>query len=1191
MYLRRLEIRSLPGIEPGFVFEPASPGVNVVTGPNAVGKSSLVRALGYLLASARSDPRALSLEAEFLSGDECWQVRRNGSQIQWLRNREVASRPVLPAADQIGRYRLSIDNLLHDGDASDRELAEQLRRELHGNFDLAALRGGVRPRFARHEARALDEARRARRGVANEYEALRRREAELPALERQVDEAREARRRGEHLEQALALADAVDTRKRREAALAHFPSGMDRLRGDELQRIERIEEKRRELRDERREQQRRQAHAQAALEGTGLASSIPSSEAMQAVTAKLRTLDGLCAERRNAAEQGARAKAELNDALAHFNEAGTPPRLDAEAFRRAEAFVPALVAARTRRRELSERHSLAGETPEDSAIEGQRDGAEALRAWLAAHAAAAAPGRGPARWETIASGIALAAAAVAAVVAFLQGAFVALAAALVALVALVAFAVARWARRASGAAPRIPKDEAERRFRETGIEAPAQWEEGSVRRHLREHVEARLNALLLQRQRAEGADRIALELAQTEAEIETLESERAGLAAEYGFDPCLPLLEFDRFVHRCAAWDQARKRYEGQSAALDACEREIDRAARLVHDALSPWEADAAPDAAPQVDGAGDSVGSPRRAGSSEVDAAPDVDGSGEPADVDRLHGAFEALKARIEVANAARGDIRNCETALESLDRQTADTEEEAQGIFVQAGLAAGNRAELGRRLEALEEWKEAKRALERARTEEDLIRSKLSEHPELAARADGEGGAALRSERDDLAARADAYTALVEERTEIQTRLEDAGKTLALEGAAAEEHRAQQALADKREEALLAAATKTLLDDVERAFVAEHEPAVLRRAREIFAQVTAHAFDLQLHPGGRFVARDLRQGTTRTLGELSSGTRAQLLLALRLAWTEAQEEGGEALPLFLDEALTTSDEDRFAVMARSLERIAGAEGRPRQVFYLSARRHENALWQRATGTRPATVDLAALRFHRPASAPEDYRIEEVLPIPAPEGHSAETYAALLGVPALDPQRPEGEIHVFHLLRDELSLLHSLMDTWRVLSQGQLEALLASDAAPAALPEAPLRRRMRRRCRALRAWVARWRQGRGRPVDRGALERSGAVSAVFIERVTDLAGQVRGDGEALVRALRGGRLKYFYHNKLDELEEWLRDEGYIDRRERLDCAERRRLTLLGAAPETPDDAADINRMLNGWEAAAAGGA
>ena len=120
---------------------------------------------------------------------------------------------------------------------------------------------------------------------------------------------------------------------------------------------------------------------------------------------------------------------------------------------------------------------------------------------------------------------------------------------------------------------------------------------------------------------------------------------------------------------------------------------------------------------------------------------------------------------------------------------------------------------------------------------------------------------------------------------------------------------------------------ATGTLLDDVERAFEAEHEPAVLRRARDLFAEVTARAFELRLRNDGSLHRLTMfAQETERELAELSSGTRMQLLLAVRLAWLETQEQGGETLPLFLDEALTTSDEERFAVMAQSMERLAGS-------------------------------------------------------------------------------------------------------------------------------------------------------------------------------------------------------------------------------------------------------------------------
>ena len=974
---------------------------------------------------------------------------------------------------------------------------------------------------------------------------------------------------------------------------------------------------------------------EAALERTGLAQAAPAPEEVRAAEERLRQLDRKSVEREAARTAVADTGAALRDVLAHFNPGGEPPRLDADAFRRAEEVAGPLIAAQQRRRELVGQLAQAGEAPRAADVERLRDGAEALRAWLAADAAGSGRAAASTKLGRIVSWLAAAAVAFVAIAAFIQGAPVAFAGAVA---ALIAFGLALFLLHGPRSTAPSPTDAAMRRFGETGLGPPSPWDERRVREHLRDVVEVRLNQLMLQQERAAISERIRHQIADTDADIERLEKERTALAGEIGFDPRLPVAEFQRFVHLCSDWDKARGEHVRQRARAELLDREIADTASLVREFLRPWRA---PDAL----------------GLEEPEGKPDMV---------LLRGAFDDLRARIDAARDVQDDIRAVRTAIQALRQRIDEVGTAVDSLFAQAGVAPGDRAALTHRIEQLPRWKEASDALHQANTEEAVVRARLVEQPAFVALADEGERARLQADLQTATIEAGEHTRLIQLQAEIRTRLNDAGADGKLEQAAAEESRARQTLEDKRDEALLAVATKTLLDDVERAFEAEHEPAVLRRARDVFADVTARAFDLRLRGDGSFVAHDVRQEAARELAELSSGTRMQLLLALRLAWIETQEQGGETLPLFLDEALTTSDEERFAVMARSLERLAavgdegrdgtgsmtgtshgdrgrpgnaagdmdddgtgawsedgagaadGAEGvtaaerraeggagiradgrvevgieagRRRQIFYLSARRHEPALWAQATGTCPAVIDLAAVRFPSQASAPEDYRVEAAPTLPTPNGRSAEAYASLLGVPPrLDPHRPEGGIHLFHLLRDDLALLHSLMDTWRIVSLGQLEVLLASDAARTALPGEELQRRLRRRCRVIRTWVELWRQGRGRPVDRGVLERCSAISATFIDRVAELAAQERGDAEALVRALRAGEVDRFRSRKLDELRQWLAEEGYTDDQDRLIGEDRRRLTLQRVAPGFEADAGDVNRVVSWLEANDAAG-
>ena len=1158
MRLASLSIKALPGIAAEFTFQPPSPGVNIVTGPNAIGKSSLARALKHLLQPERSDPPSLSLEAELISGDVRWRVRRIGRDVAWSQEGE-SSDP--PKTVLFSLHRFGMEQLL-EADDDDADLAKTLRQQLRGGFDLDAplaspLPSGLTSQFARQEEKSLRTAVENVRRIERNYEQLGKEEARLPGLAKRAERAKEAEATQKRLQAALDLAQALRTRTMRAEELATFPAKMDRLAGDEVEALGKLEERLKRLKDERKDQQRELEAGQSALAHTGLGQSRPKAEEIDGAESRLQAIDKSTDKRCEVQADIAAAAKAKEDALAQFTDAiddldlpGQPPRLNAEHVKRCKAIVEPLLTQTTKRNALQEQRTLAGAPPDQAEVDRLRRGAEALRTWLAAEAVESEnDARNGAQRTSMFTWLALAGAAWAALAAILQGAWWISAGALLAMAAL----LLTWRNQRSTPAAPSSATNAKQGFLDTGL-PPPDWRRERVADHLHRNIEAGLNRLSLQQERAANAATLALQIQQANEQIEGLESQRRAFAKECGFDPNLPLLSFHRFVDVSAQWDQARRRHEELEARLAHLQGAIEEAAKEVCRFLAAWL------------GANVPV--------SETD--PEL-----------LRGAFNRLKNNVAAADGAQ---RRIEASTEKIKSRTAridQAEKDIEDLFGKAGLSIDDRQALVERVDRIGAWRRAKHNLEEAEFKAKLLRDQMTDASELIEQAEEGAVEKLREHHESALGEAQKYDSWVKEQTEIETRLREAGKDQALEHAQRAETQARAALEDKLHLALLHEATGFLLAEVDQAFKSEHEPAVLGRAKKLFAEITAQEFALELDKDGNFAARDNRQQALRPLGELSCGTRMQVLLALRLAWIEAQEQGKKPLPLFLDEALTTSDEARFKVMAQSLERLAEAQGR--QIFYLSARRHESALWKQATGNEPSVIDLAALRFGPDRASPKDFKVETPPPVPSPNGRSPEEYAAAIKVPRMEPQLPAGSIHPFHLLRDDLNLLHHLMRDWRIGSLGQLKALLNTNSALGAIAAPEVRRRLKQRCATAGDWLELWRQGRGRPVDRGVLEQSNAVSSNFIDRATQLAEAKQGDGAALVQALRRGELPGFRSAKTDVLEQWLLDEEYIDPRPILSAEDRCRKCVEMAAPNSPEEAADVNQLLSWLEGGTSG--
>jgi DNA repair exonuclease SbcCD ATPase subunit len=1139
--LERIEIQSLPGIARGFAVEGFAEGVTLVTGPNASGKSSLLRALRYLLAGVQDDdPPALALSADFIDEQsQRWQVRRAGRELSWRCDGRESEPPPLPEPEALQGYLMRIEDLVVAHSDHDRGLSERLRRELHGGYDLEVLR---RPPFqfgdrkGSTERNALAAARQKRRIIERDYEALVRQEQELPRLDAEIEQSRRAPERLRRVEQALeriALADRADALT---AQLTRFPDAMHCLLGDEPKRLADLEQRIAGHRRRHTEDCQALQDLEVELEATGLADERPADSRLEQVDDELRQLQRLVEQRdrvKSEREAALLRRQQAVGSLGGSETAAAIPRLDPDSVAEAETLARELQLARQRRDQLAAEIDGVEVAPDPATMRMLDRGIDALQAWLAEPDRRRAP------------------ASVAALLSGLGGASVLavwslpihapdwppLPDWLLPVGGLMALLASCWLLLVRSAGPRRQHRAA---YLELALPQPEQWSRMQVTT-LQRQLQDRRADLEDRRRRAEHAEMQRDQLAGRQAALEAMEARCRELGGRLGFDPQLTAAGFDRFVRLADSHQQAELAAADLARGIERLGGEIERLRREIARALRPWTGEL-------------------------LSTLPQDRSTSDPEQT--LARALTDLRQRSAAAQRAadridelRERVRRTAAELDLLDA-------ERQRLLADAGIEEQEVAELARRIERLDEWRELQRASERLRIEAEALDRALAGDVEFEHAVAERDRAGLNAARDEARTQAAAHQLLMDRRAELRARLDSAGTDGRLAQALADEAEARDRLEALQREAVAAECAGLLLNEIERDFRQHHEPALLRAARERFAAFTHHAWDLALQADRGFHAIETASGTEHALGELSTATRMQLLLALRTSWAEHQERGRMPLPFVLDEALTTSDPERFGSVATSLQQLAAERGR--QVIYLSAGAHEPWLWEQATGTAPRRIDLAEVRRGvERAELPSGPVITRPEP-PSPDGLEAREYARRIEVPRLEPWLQAEEQHPFWVLDDRLELLHQLLKDWRVQRIGALSHLLEGPKAAIAVPDAGERQRLLARIELLRTWIDAWRIGRGRPLDRGTLEQAEGITEKMLEQVCMVAADCDGDAARLVQALNQGAVTGFRKAKLEEFEQWLEQHGHLDRRVALDSAARR-AHLLERFPATLD--------------------
>ena len=181
MRLTRLRIDRLPGIDEPYEIRTEGPGVHVVFGPNAVGKSSICRAVEALYWEEIRPGERTELTGEFEIDGVPWRAERYGPRLRWRSEGEDRMRPRLPPSRHRNAFILRLRDLLDPSAKGTRAIASEIRRQMSGGFDLAAIVGDLFPAVTRSggrreqrklstATRAVEEAEQGQAGLARRAE-------------------------------------------------------------------------------------------------------------------------------------------------------------------------------------------------------------------------------------------------------------------------------------------------------------------------------------------------------------------------------------------------------------------------------------------------------------------------------------------------------------------------------------------------------------------------------------------------------------------------------------------------------------------------------------------------------------------------------------------------------------------------------------------------------------------------------------------------------------------------------------------------------------------------------------------------------------------------------------------------------------------------------------------------------------
>jgi energy-coupling factor transporter ATP-binding protein EcfA2 len=1088
VHFTRVEVRQMPGFpRGGLALDGLVGGVNVVYGPNASGKTTLVRAMQRLLRPHSKGRHADSLAGVLAVAGKAFEVDSHLGQTACRSGGQEASLPVVAPAEVGERYVLALHDLVQQED--DRDIVQQILREAAGGYDVAAAAKELHFDRDRPSARNIgpvkeyNDAVTERRNAESRLASIDREEQGLADIIHQRSDAEKAARRQEVIERALAAIAKNRELEGARKALENFPPALAKLAGNEGQRLTELGKQIANLREKLAQENRSLQEARRSMAATGLPETGVTPELVGTLQRRCETLRGQDAEIERLKIELAGAESEQSDALVRLGPEMSIERagaLDAQALEKLFTFVRQAEDVRLEG-EASQRVAnwLGTAPPVVHSPETLQAGIALLQRWLGGQRVAPATSAAPAlqlEW-LVAAGIT---ALLSVALALVHPSWL--------LLLLVAAALAAWGfLRDRLAASTAPTDDVPAQWAASGLPPLSDWNLAEVQAALRRFEQQWAAARLEQEKEVRFAEVQERRAAYEQQRVE-IDKKRQAWRSQFGIDIDIDDARLYLMADAIQQAQAAQAHRAGAQAKLASARQQRDGVLDQINADLVAY------------------VASPA-------------------ADADEASAIVRALDHRRQGLNEGLGHLHRASEAIEACTEKLAALEGDRQQLFTGVGLASDDEPTLRQWIQQLPAYQQARSGLTLARHDFEEAQAALGGNTDILQQSPEQ----LQTELRDCQTLAQRRAELDQQIGDIQGRVRRAKEETALEAALAREAACLDELRASRDTDAAQLVGNVLVGYLARQQRDFQQPGVLRRAGELFARITHGRYELHVQPGDPpgFRALDTSLGREQGLDELSSGTRLQLLLAVRVAFVEQQEQGLQ-LPLIFDETLGNSDEQRAQrIIEAAVELARGG----RQVFYFTAQHDELGKWRRfLRGCSDVThreFDLAKLRgFSESEHAPEMLAHEPVSrpPVPEPDGDDWWAYGRRLNVPALDRRGHVGGMHLWYVI-DDVGHLHRLL-AHDINRWGQLQTLVQIGSADGLSRESPVFRRADAAARLLAHLLRYWRQGRGEPVTRDVLEKSGAISDSFIDEVSELAQSLHGDARQLIQRLRGGQVK-----------------------------------------------------------------